>query len=716
MSSPTEQNVVIEYDDQSSRLFLWATIIWGIIGMTVGALAALQLAYWPANGGISWLTFGRIRPVHTDAMIFAFAANAFFVGLYYSLQRLCKTRLWSDALTKIHFWGWQLVILVTALSFMAGHTQAREYAEMEWPIDLAIAVLWVLMSVNVFMTIAKRRVEHLYVAIWFYIASIITIAMLHIVNNLALPVGMMKSYPVFAGVQDALVQWWYGHNAVGFLLTTPFLGTMYYFIPKAVNQPIYSYRLSILHFWSLIFVYIWAGPHHLLYTALPEWAQSLGMVFSLVLIAPSWGGMINGLLTMRGKWHQVRQDPVLKFFVLSLTFYGMATLEGPLLSIKSLNLLSHYTDWTIAHVHGGALGWVGGMVFGMAYWLAPRLWNTELYSKKLANFHFWSATIGLLLYVTSMWTAGITQGLMWMSTTDEGMLKYPQFLETVIALEPLFWIRLIGGLIYLGGSILCLYNLVMTARQGKPVNQQGTMEGDRHVKPRTLHEKLEGKGFALTAIALVAVVIGGVVEFVPAFLMEVKAPLVTAVKPYTPLELHGRDIYLREGCYNCHSQAVRKFQKEEMRYGLHSKAYEYIYDYPFQWGSKRTGPDLHRVGGKYPDLWHYRHMDDPRSTSPGSLMPAYPWLIENEVDLSLLEAKMEAMQKLGVPYDDERIRNAEDEYFAQAQEIVDELAGDRLNVRSDREIIAMIAYLQKLGTDRVKDQDERTDENNLGQN
>ncbi len=709
----SETNVIINYDDRVVRQFILATMIWGLVGMAVGALAALQLAFWPANGGISWLTFGRIRPIHTDAMIFAFSANAFFAGLYYSLQRLCKTRMWNDALTKIHFWGWQAIILATALSFFAGISQAKEYAEMEWPIDLVIAVVWVLMAVNVFMTIAKRRVEHLYVAIWFYIASIITIALLHVVNNLAIPVGLFKSYPIYSGVQDALVQWWYGHNAVGFLLTTPFLGVMYYFVPKAVNQPVYSYRLSILHFWALIFIYIWAGPHHLLYTALPEWAQSLGMVFSLMLIAPSWGGMINGLLTMRGAWDRVREEPMLKFFVLALTFYGMATLEGPLLSIKSVNLLSHYTDWTIAHVHGGALGWLGGIVFGMFYWLAPKVWNTELYSKKLANFHFWTATIGLLLYVSSMYTAGITQGLMWMSTTEDGLLKYPNFVETVVALIPLYWIRLVGGTLYLFGAVICLYNIIKTAQQGSSKEESVTLKQEAHVKPRTLHEKLEGKAFALTGIAFIAIAIGGIVEFVPTFLLEVKAPAITEVKPYTPLELQGRDIYLREGCYNCHSQAVRTFQKEEMRYGLHSKGYEYVYDYPFQFGSKRTGPDLHRVGGKYPDLWHYRHMLDPRSTSPGSIMPAYPWLYENKADLSLLQAKIDAMQTLGVPYSDEEVQQAVVAYKQQAAEIVATLAQDGVVVDPELEIIPMIAYLQKLGTDRVKDEYERDHESKL---
>ncbi len=692
-----EHTTWITYDDRTAARFLWATILWGIVGMLVGAWAALELAYWPANAGQAWMTFGRIRPIHTDAMIFAFSGNAFFAGLYYSLQRLCKTRMWSDALSQLHYWGWQAIIAATAITLALGYTQGKEYAEMEFGIDIAITLVWVLMTVNVFATIAIRRVKHLYVAIWFYIASILTIAMLHVVNNLAIPVGLFKSYSIFGGVQDALVQWWYGHNAVGFLLTTPFLGMMYYFLPKAVQKPVYSYRLSILHFWSLIFIYIWAGPHHLLYTSLPEWAQSLGMVFSLALIAPSWGGMINGLLTMRGAWGRVRQEPILKFFVLALTFYGMATLEGPLLSIKSLNLLSHYTDWTIAHVHGGALGWLGGMVFAVAYYMVPKLWGRPLYSQKLANIHFWIATIGILLYVCSMWAAGLTEGLMWMATTSDGLLKYPQFIESVLAVKPLFWVRLVGGTLYLLGTVLCLYNLVRTTAGAEVRDERVMIQEDQHIPAKTMHERLEGRAMALAVFALLAVIIGGVVEFVPAFLMETKVPTVTSVRPYTPLELEGRDLYIREGCYNCHSQTVRMYHKEELRYGPASQAHEFVYDHPFQWGSKRTGPDLHREGGRYPDMWHYKHMLDPRSTSPGSIMPAYPWLLEARVDREMLTAKVGAMKALGVPYDADTLKDPKKSYGDQAIQIVGRLAQDGVIVSSDSELIALIAYLQSLG-------------------
>lgn len=703
----SEKNVVVTYDDRISRYFLWATMIWGIVGMLAGVIAALQLAWWPANTGISYLTFGRMRPLHTEAVVFAFAGNAVFLGMYYSMQRLLKTRIWSDKLSYIHFWGWQFIIVSVAVTYLLGINQGKEYAAMEWWIDLLIAVIWVLFSVNMFMTIKIRRVKHLYVAIWFYIATLLTIAMLHVVNNLALPVDFTKSYVIYSGVKDALVQWWYGHNAVGFLLTTPFLGIMYYFLPKAANKPVFSYRLSIIHFWSLVFLYIWAGPHHLLYTSLPEWAQSLGVVFSIMLIAPSWGGMLNGLLTLRGAWQELRTNVVLKFFVMAITFYGMSTLEGPLLSIKGLNKLSHYTDWTIAHVHGGALGWVGGMIFGMTYWLAPKLFKRELYSSKLADLHFWTATIGLLIYVISMWTAGITQGLMWFAEDDQGLLRYPQFMETVLAIKSLFWVRFFGGSLYLFGAVLALYNLYKTAAgTGVITDESVSFVPEREHKPTTFHEKLENKSLALAGLCGVVILIGGIVEFIPTFIVESSVPKISSVKPYTPLELEGRDLYVKEGCYHCHSQMIRTLEIEERRYGEFSRAGEFVYDYPMQWGSKRTGPDLQRVGGKYPHLWHYRHFMDPRSTSPGSIMPSYSWLAEGKVNLSRVKRKLEAMKTLGVPYSDEDIEGYKSVYEAQATLIADELKSQGVHVASHSEIIAMIAYMQRLGTDFKNATDE----------
>jgi cytochrome c oxidase cbb3-type subunit I/II len=448
-NSAAGKNTAVEkfkYDDEIVKKFVLATILWGGIAFLVGVIAAFQMADWRLNFNLSWLTFSKLRPLHTNAAIFAFAGNAVFAGVYYSTQRLLKTRMASDVLSKIHFWGWQLIIVAAAVTIPLGLTQGKEYAELEWPIDLAITVIWVVFAWNFFATLARRRERHLYVALWFYIATIITVAVLHVVNSIEIPVSMWQSYPVYAGVQDALVQWWYGHNAVAFFLTTPFLGLMYFFIPKAINRPIYSYRLSIVHFWSLVFIYIWAGPHHLLYTALPNWAQTLGVVFSVMLWAPSWGGMINGLLTLRGAWDRVRTEPILKFFVVAITFYGMSTIEGPMLSIKSVSSLAHYTDWIIAHVHGGTLGWNGFMTFGMLYYLVPKLWNTNLYSNKLATQHFWISTIGILIYIISMWTAGVTQGLMWRALDETGRLVYPDFVETVTRIVPLYWVRAVGGM------------------------------------------------------------------------------------------------------------------------------------------------------------------------------------------------------------------------------------------------------------------------------
>lgn len=452
---------LVRFDDQVVRWFVLATAIWGFVGMLVGAIIALQMPFWQANLG-PYLTFGRLRPLHTNAVVFAFAGNAVFAAIYYSTQRLLKARMFSDLMSRIHFWGWQTIIVSAAITLPLGITTSKEYAELEWPIDLLITVVWVIFAINFFMTLKVRREKHIYVAIWFYIATIVTVAVLHIGNSLAMPASLFKSYPVFAGVQDAFVQWWYGHNAVAFFLTTPFLGLMYYFLPKAAERPVFSYRLSIVHFWSLVFIYIWAGPHHLNYTAIPEWAVTLGMTFSIMLWMPSWGGMINGLFTLRGAWHKLRDSVVLRMFVIGITFYGMSTFEGPMLSVKTVNALSHYTDWTIGHVHAGALGWNGFMTFGMIYWLMPRLWKTKLWSERLANAHFWIGTIGMLLYVMAMYSAGVTQGLMWRAFDEAGRLLYPDFMETVIQIVPMYWVRLIGGLMYLTGVVLMLINLFKT--------------------------------------------------------------------------------------------------------------------------------------------------------------------------------------------------------------------------------------------------------------
>jgi len=699
--------ITVRYDDKIVKSFLIATLFWGTIGMTAGVLLALQLADWHFNFGLKWLSFGRLRPVHTNAVIFAFAGNAIFAGVYYSSQRLLKTRLFSDVLSRIHFWGWQLIIVLAALSFVFGVTTGKEYAELEWPIDILVAVIWLVFAYNFFGTLVKRREKHLYVALWFYIGTIITITVLHVVNSLAIPVSLTKSYPIYAGVQDALVQWWYGHNAVGFFLTTPFLGMMYYFVPKAAGRPVYSYRLSIMHFWALVFLYIWAGPHHLHYTALPDWAQSLGMVFSVMLLAPSWGGMINGLLTLRGAWERLRTDPVLKFFAAAITFYGMSTFEGPLMSIKSVNALSHYTDWTVGHVHSGALGWVGLLIFGMCYWLVPRMWNTKLHSVAMANAHFWLALVGILFYVVTMWAAGVTQGLMWKEFTADAMLAYPGFVETVTKLKPYYWGRALGGALFLAGMIVALVNLWKTAKGGRFADEQVSLPGEEPAHAKSTismhwHAVVERKPLLLALLTLVVMSVGGIVEMLPTFLVKGNIPTIASVKPWTPLELEGRDMYVREGCYTCHSQMVRPFRDEVARYGEYSRPGEFIYDRPFQWGSKRTGPDLHRVGGKYSSLWHLRHLQDPRLTSPGSLMPSYAFLLEDELDLSTTQRKIKVQRMLGTPYTEDEEANAVAIARAQAREVAAELERDGAPGFENREVVALIAYLQRLGTDIKK--------------
>jgi len=692
------------YDNKIVRNFGIATVLWGIIGMTVGLIVAIQLYHPAANMGNQYTTLGRIRPLHTNAVIFAFVGNAIFMGVYYSLQRLLKARMFSDVLSKIHFWGWQLIIVSAVITLPLGLTTSHEYAELEWPIDIAITLIWVVFGINMFGTIFKRRERHLYVAIWFYIATFVTIAVLHIVNSVELPVSAFKSYMVYAGVQDALVQWWYGHNAVAFFLTTPYLGMMYYFLPKMANRPIYSYKLSILHFWALIFIYIWAGPHHLLYTTLPGWAQSLGVAFSIMLIAPSWGGMINGLLTLRGAWDKVRDDVVLKFMVVGLTAYGMATFEGPMLSLKQINAVAHFSDWIIAHVHVGALGWNGFLTFAILYWLIPRIYKTELYSKKMASFHFWIGTLGILFYAIPMYWAGFTQGLMLKEFTPEGMLKYPSFLETTLRIIPMHVMRSIGGGMYLVGVIVMAYNLTKTMLAGSLVANEAAqampLEPAHTIVPEaSWHRRLERKPIKVMVAALIVILIGTFVELMPTLTISSNIPTIAAVKPYTPLELQGRDLYIREGCSNCHSQTVRPFRSETERYGEYSKAGEFVYDHPFLWGSKRTGPDLAREGGKYGNAWHYNHLMDPRLMSPGSIMPNYDWLLTQNLDTTTTVAKINAMRTLGVPYavGYEKIANAD--LNKQATEIADNLAKDHMKVKSNKEIIAIIAYIQRLGTD-----------------
>ena len=704
MSGPSLEQ--FSYDNKIVKYFGVATIAWGLVGMLVGLIVAIQLFLPEANLGNPYTTFGRIRPLHTNAVIFAFVGNAIFAGIYYSMPRLLKAPMWNKNLSWFHFWGWQLIILLAAITLPLGITTSKEYAELEWPIDILIAVVWVAFGANMIGTLLTRREKHMYVAIWFYLASFVTVAVLHIFNSLALPVSFLKSYSAYAGVQDALVQWWYGHNAVAFFLTTPFLGLMYYYLPKAANRPVYSYKLSIVHFWSLIFLYIWAGPHHLLYTALPEWAQVLGVVFSVMLIAPSWGGMVNGLLTLRGAWDKVRVDPVLKFMVVAVTAYGMATFEGPMLSLKNVNAIAHYTDWIVGHVHIGGLGWNGFFTFAMLYWLWPKMWRTNLYSTKLATTHFWLGTIGIIFYALPLYVSALTQSLMLKEFTEAGRLAYPNFIETVIQIVPMYILRALGGLLYLVGACLLVYNMIMTAKQGKFVAEEADEAPalTPHVAQpgEYWHRAWERKPVFFTLLATVAILIGGVIEIIPTILVKSNVPTITSVQPYTPLELQGRDLYISHGCVGCHSQMIRPFRSETERYGEYSKAGEYVYDRPFLWGSKRSGPDLHRLGGKYPDSWHYHHMVDPTSMSPGSLMPAYDWMSTSIMDHSSVPDKISTLRSLGVPYPEGYENQAQADLQAQADGIVKNLKSAGIEVVPDSEIVALIAYLQRLGTDIKK--------------
>lgn len=726
------------YDDAIVRMFLTATIVWGIVGTLAGLLVAVLLVVPNLFQGLdpairSWLSFGRLRPLHTNAAIFAFAGNAIFAAIYYSTQRLCKCRMWSDLLGRMHFWGWQAIIVAAAVTLPLGITQSKEYAELEWPIDLAIAVVWLgFFGGNFLMTLWNRRERHMYVALWFYIATIVTVTVLHVFNNLVVPIGLGKSYSVYAGVQDALMQWWYGHNAVAFFLTTPFLGLMYYFLPKAAERPVFSYKLSIIHFWSLVFIYIWAGPHHLHYTALPEWASTFGMLFSLMLWMPSWGGMINGLLTLRGAWNKVTSDPILKFFVVGLTFYGMSTFEGPMLSIKSVNALSHYTDWTIAHVHSGALGWNGFMTFGMIYWLMPRLFQTKLWSKSMAEWHFWIGTIGILLYVIPIYVAGITQGLMWRAMDNMGRLEYPDFVETVQTIVPYWWARILGGSLYVVGLGMLALNALMTwmgrpakydvpvysaprlskiyvdrpipasSLQGKPV-ADAALKIDK-ISAMDWHRRWERLPIRFTILTTIAVIVASLFEAVPMFLIRSNIPTIASIKPYTPLELAGRDVYVSEGCYNCHSQMIRPMVAETQRYGEYSKAGEFIYDHPFQWGSRRIGPDLAREGGKQSSSWHWSHFEDPHKLSPGSIMPSYKHLLTEKLNFNEIPARVQAAKFLGAPYERE-LTDSVQMATAQAEQIAADIIAQGGQVKyqgtmiKDSTAIALIAYLQRVGKD-----------------
>lgn len=699
------------YDDKIVRWFAGATVLWGLIATLIGLVVAILLVtpklFWPLGDASQYLTFARLRPLHTSMALFAFAGNAVFAAVYYSTQRLCKTRMWSTALSWLHFWGWQAIILST-VTLPLGITQGRELAELEWPIDLAMAVVWILLfGVNFFATLARRRERHLYVTLWFYIATIVTIALLLVFNSLSLAIDTWKSYPLYAGVQDAMMQWWYGHNLLAFLLVMPFLGLMYYFLPKAAEQPVFSYKLAVIHFWGLLVFHILAGPHHLHHTPAPEWATTLGMLSGLLLWMPAWGGAWNGLMTLRAARPRDAADPVLKFFWAALIFYGWYALDRTLLSIKSVSSLAHYSDWTIANVHAAALGWAGMMTFGMLYWLLPRLFQTKLWSSRMAGWHFWVALLGVLLYIVPIYAAGIMQGWRWMAL-ETGRLAYPSFLETVQASVPFWWARAAGGALYIAGLLMMAVNHVMTwasrpaqyqvplqtatplSAQSEPV--EATEPPSRLQEAPVLqfargldiwsrlhwHRRWERTPGKFTFLVVVLVVLASLLELGPAVLIRSEVPASTAAAPYTPLELAGRDIYLAEGCYHCHSQTVRPLVAETARYGEYSKPHEFAYDRPVQWGSRRIGPDLAREGGKQTSLWHWLHLEDPQQfaaasvlpsdpqqAAPQSVMPSFEHLLRTAIDYDKIYERVWAAQRLGAEYP---------EYDFRPEEVPDEAA------------------------------------------
>lgn len=735
-----KKTIIFYYDNKIVKAFLYATIFWAFFGFLIGIFIATLLIFPELPNFIfgtalknshGCFGYGRLRMIHTTTVVFAFVGNIIFAGSYYSLQRLLKTRIYSDVISWLHFWGWQIFIFLSWITFFIGLNTSKEYSEHEWPLDLLIGITWLFYGLNIFGSILKRNVKHLYVAVWFFLATWIAILVLHVFNNLEIPISFFsfKSYSIYAGVQDALMQWWYGHNAVAFFLTTPILGLMYYFVPKILNKPIFSYKLSIVHFWSLIFIYIWAGPHHLIYTALPTWAQVLGTIFSIMLIAPSWGGMINGLLTFRGSWNKIYKNPILKFFIVSLISYGIATFDGPMLATKTLNSIGHYTDWVIAHVHLGALGWNGFIAFGIIYYLVSELWVTKIYSLLLVNIHFWLGFIGIILYVAPMYTGAVIQARIWKEFNIDGTLMYKNFIDSVNVMSKFYKIRLIGGILYFIGFLVMIFNILVSINKNKnkfianekvrltilqvsnnPINQEKN-------KFFIFHSWLEKKPVQFLILTFLVVSIGGAFEIIPTMVIKSNIPIIYNIKPYSPLELEGRDIYIREGCNSCHSQMIRPFRDEVLRYGDYSKAGEFIYDHPFLWGSKRTGPDLAREGGKKSNSWHFKHMYNPRFVSKGSVMPCYPWLFFNKINLYDIQKKMIVMKKLGVPYTTSYINKSFDLLNHQAKNIALNIMNESSDIKKlfnkeyiylgDRqfipleklEIVALISYLQRLGVD-----------------
>jgi len=767
----------VVYSDRVALRFVVAALVWGALGMAVGLLIALQLVNWRANLSPA-LTFGRLRPVHTTTVVLAFAGNMIFAGIYYSSQRLLRVALPSERLAALHFWSWQLCAAAAAVTLPLGHSRGVELAELAWPINLLLALSWLAFAVHFFWMIARRNQPRLHPAIWFTIATIVAFGAAHAVGSVDVPVAALASYPLLGGVEGALVAWWHGEAAVGFFLTVPALGLLYYFLPSAAGRPIYSHRLAIIHFWAVITISGWTAPQHLLDTALPDWAQSAGAATGLLLWAALWAGVANGLLTVRGAWSRLRAEPALSFFIAALLFHGLAAVEGSVLSFKSVAGLAHYTDWTIGHVHATALGFDGLMAAGIFYWMVPRMVGTELRSRAAAGAHLYAAVVGTLVYLSAMWIAGATEGLMWRAEGPTGGMAY-SFLETVTAVRVLYWARMGGGALYLGGFLLMAWNLASTIRRGRATVGHGEREpvatepepihdaavetgaeaeaassesarGDavrgllfakpvliaatvigllvaagfanplaalglfflalllamggiagaaarRDSERPSWHAGLERSGRALTLLVAAAVLVGGAVEIAP-LLARGTEPVPGESAPYSPLQLAGRDIYIAEGCRACHSQMIRPFLWEVARYGEVSSAAESLYDHPFQWGSRRIGPDLARIGGRYPGLWHYQHMIDPRSVTPGSIMPPYPHLVGERVDLAGLPARMRALRAAGVPYGDRAVEGAAAAALVEGRAIAAELRQTgRVEAAPDSAIVALIAYLQRLG-------------------
>lgn len=681
---------MLQYNDRIAGRFLQATVGWGLLALFIGFYAALELQFWPVQGSLSFLSFGRLRPIHSNLMVFAWAANALFAGMYYAVQRLCQTRIWSDRLASVHLWSWQLMLLGGLITLAGGYTQARPLAEMEWPLDILLALIWGLFSLNIFMTLKKRQTPFLYVSLWFFCAGLLSFGLVHAVNGIVMPVGLLKSYPFLVGMSDAMIQVWYSQNLRSFLLTLPFLGLMYYFVPKSVKKPLHSYRLAILQFWALVFFSVWTGSAKLAYTSLPEWMQSIGLIFSLMLLAPAWGAVINGIGTIGMDDARFRRHPAVLFFLLALASYGLSVGVEALTAFKSVNLILQYSDWVSAESHLFMIGWIASFTFGMAYILVPKLWQHQLYSRSLGRIHFWITFCSLILMLLALGSGGLVQGMHWFAVHDDGLLVYPEFLATVQALKPFQTIRLISNGLFLLGTFLALYNFYQTARQGKLQDASRSLEV--LTLPEATHrwESWQRKVLPLSLGILFLVVGSSLVQLLP---LPNQA---TELKPYTPLAQHGRDLYMREGCQSCHTQVVRMALKEELRYGMASQIWEYQQDRPALWGQRRHGPDLLRIGGKYPHLWHYQHLVTPQVIAPGSIMPSYKRLVTDRVNRDEIVRRHISLKKMGVAYGPEDPLLL---YDAEAKKIQESLVQAQIIVEADAEIIALIAYLQKLGTE-----------------